>query len=283
MRLAVAGGWLTVMDMAMGAETGPDRGRRRYQRTLFDAVAGLYQASRPGYPGHLVEFVAATAGLDAGSSVLEVGCGTGQLTERLAGFGFGLTAIDLGPSMIAAARHRLDGSAVSFQVSSFEDLAAADASFDLVISGASFHWVDPEVRFAKSARLLRPGGWLALLGVDERYDEPFGTALAGMWAARGDTGGAWVTQAVDAEVIAGTGLFGDPVCRTDTQRMNRPADVVIGVENTRATSLSWPEDIRREFTAEVRQYLGPQAEAHVTLQTTVTMAPVLRRASGGSR
>jgi len=65
--------------------------------------------------------------------------------------------------------------------------------------------------------------------------------------------------------------------------MTRPADVVIGVENTRATSLSWPEDIRREFTAEVRQYLGPQAEAHVTLQTTVTMAPVLRRASGGSR
>src|SRR5262252_2060309 len=49
MRLAVAGGWLTVMDVAMGAETGPDRGRRRYQRTLFDAVAGLYQASRPGY------------------------------------------------------------------------------------------------------------------------------------------------------------------------------------------------------------------------------------------
>jgi len=76
---------------------------------LFDGVAGLYQASRPGYPGQLVEFVAATAGLNAGSSVLEVGCGTGQLTERLAGFGFGLTAIDIGPSMIATARHRLDG------------------------------------------------------------------------------------------------------------------------------------------------------------------------------
>src|SRR5262245_8299133 len=147
-RLAVAGGPLTVLDV--GAETEQERGKRRYQRALFDGVAGLYQASRPGYPGQLVEFVVATAGLDAGSTVLEVGCGTGQLTERLAGFGFGLTAIDIGPSMIAAARHRLDGSAVSFQVSSFEDLAAADASFDLVICGASFHWVDPEVRFAKS-------------------------------------------------------------------------------------------------------------------------------------
>src|SRR5262249_61063075 len=136
---------------------------------------GRYKHRRRGYQGHLGEFVAAAAGLDAERSALEVGCGTGQLTERLAGFGFGLPAIGRGPSMIAAARPRLDGSAVSFQVSSFEDLAAADASFDLVISGASFHWVDPEVRFAKSVRLLRPGGWLALLGVDERYDEPFGT------------------------------------------------------------------------------------------------------------
>jgi hypothetical protein len=97
-----------------------------------------------------------------------------------------------------------------------------------------------------------------------------------MWAARGDTGGAWVTQAVDADVIAGTGLFGDPVCRTETQRITRSADVVIGVENTRATSLSWPEDVRRGFTEELRRYLGSQAEAHLTLQTTVTMAPVLR-------
>src|SRR5215467_7809539 len=85
-----------------------------------------------------------------------------------------------------------------------------------------------------------------------------------------------VTQAVDADVIADTGLFGDPVCRTDTQRITRSADVVIGVENTRATSLSWPGDVRREFTEELRRYLGPQAKAHLTLQTTVTMAPVLR-------
>jgi ubiquinone/menaquinone biosynthesis C-methylase UbiE len=261
----------------MGAETGQERGKRRYQRALFDDVAGLYQACRPGYPSQLVEFVVATAGLDAGSSVLEVGCGTGQLTGRLAGFGFGLMAIDIGPSMIAAARRCLDGSAVSFQVCSFEDLVAADASFDLVISGAAFHWVDPEVRFAKSARLLRPGGWLAVLGVDERYDDPFGTALAGMWAARDDTGGAWVTQAIDADVIAGTGLFGEPACQAQEQRITRPADVVIGVENTRATSLSWPEDIRREFTEELRQYLGPQAVVHLTLQATATMAPVLRQ------
>jgi ubiquinone/menaquinone biosynthesis C-methylase UbiE len=259
-----------------GHETEQERSKRRYQRTLFDGVAGLYEACRPGYPEHMVEFVGATAGLGAGADALEVGCGTGQLTECLAGLRCNLTAIDIGTSMIAAARRRLEGSAVSFQVASFEDLDAADASFDLVISGAAFHWIDPEVKFAKSARLLRPGGWLAVLDIAERYDDPLGTALTGMWAARNDTGGAWVKRAPDADVMSGSGLFGDPVVQLCTQRFTRPADVVIGVENTRATSLSWPDDVRLGFTEELRHHLGSAAEAHLTLHTTVTLAPVLR-------
>jgi ubiquinone/menaquinone biosynthesis C-methylase UbiE len=58
--------------------------------------------------------------------------------------------------MIDAAWHELEGSAVSFQVSSFEDLAEPDASFDLIVSSAAFHWIDPEVRLAKPARLACP-------------------------------------------------------------------------------------------------------------------------------
>jgi 2-polyprenyl-3-methyl-5-hydroxy-6-metoxy-1,4-benzoquinol methylase len=83
--------------VAMGQETELDRSKRRYQRTLFDGVAPLYEASRLGYPSDIVEFVVTTAALSAGSTVLEVGCGTGQLTERLAYFGFSLTAIDMRP------------------------------------------------------------------------------------------------------------------------------------------------------------------------------------------
>jgi hypothetical protein len=111
--------------------------------------------------------------------------------------------------------------------------------------------------------------------MDERYDDPFGAALAGLWAARDDTGGAWVKRAPDAEVLAATGLFGEPVCRTDTQRATRTTDVVIGVENTRATTLSWPEDARWRFTQEMRDCLGSATEAHLTMRTVVTMAPVL--------
>jgi ubiquinone/menaquinone biosynthesis C-methylase UbiE len=266
----------------MGAETEQERSKRRHQRTLFNGVAPLYEASRLGYPSDIVEFAVATAAVGAGSEVLEVGCGTGQLTERLACFGFRLTAIDLGPSMISAARRRGDGSAVSFEVASFEDFAAPEASFELIISGTAFHWVDPEVRFRKPARLLRPGGWLALLETGERYDDPFGAALLGLWAARSDDGGARLRgpHFADTEAIAGTGLFETPIHKTHTQRIVRPAETVVGVENTRATSLSWPDDIRREFTEQLRHHLRSQTEVQLTQQTSLTMARVLPRPPG---
>jgi SAM-dependent methyltransferase len=239
-------------------------------------VARLYQATRPGYPPELVSFIADTAAVSAGSAVLEVGCGTGQLTEALAPFRFDLTAIDAGASLIELARDRVAG--VAFRAVSFEELDAGPGSFGLVVSGAAFHWIDPEVRFVKAARLLRPGGWLAVAGYEEQYDEPVGSALDGMWRARASEVGAWVTRPADDEAISGSGLFGPPAHRAFTWRITRSAQDVIGVENTRATSLSWPPAVRRAFNAELRERLP--AAVGVTVTSAVTMAPVLAAAAG---
>lgn len=258
----------------MGPETARARTKRHHQRTLFDGVARLYQESRLGYPRDLVEFALAAAGVGAGSNVLEVGCGTGQLTEALVRQGFRLTAIDIGPSMIAAARRRLGDAAVSFRVASFEDYAAAEATLDLIVSGTAFHWIDPEVAFAKPARLLRRGGWLALLETGERYDGAFETTLRDMWIARSEDGGVSWRQPrfADTEVIARTGLFETPIHQTHTQRIVRSAEAVVGVENTRATSLSWSDDARQEFTAELHHLLRATTEVHLTQETSLTMA-----------
>ena len=265
--------------MTTGTESERERNKRHYQRALFDGIAERYEVSRPGYPAHVVEFVTATAGLGPGAAVLEVGCGTGQLTERLACYGFRLTAIDIGPSMIAAARRRLTGAEVSFEVTSFEDLDAADASFDLIISSAAFHWIDPEVAFSTSARLLRPGGWLALLGTEEHYDDPLGAALDVLWVTHGDTSGAWERRPSDPEAIAATSLFGTPACLADRQRARLPADDVTALESTRATFLSWPHDTQRHFTDELRRLLEAQPAVHLTRHTSVTMTQVLRERS----
>jgi ubiquinone/menaquinone biosynthesis C-methylase UbiE len=175
---------------AVTQESQQDRGARRHHRTLFDGAADLYQSSRPGYSDDIVRFISATAGLGAGARVLEVGCGTGQLTAVLARSGFSLTAIDIGPSMVGTARSRLGDPAITFQVASFEEFAAPAAAFDLIVSAAAFHWIDPEVKYARSARLLRQGGWLAVIDGDESYHDPFGSALHEMWLARSTDDGA---------------------------------------------------------------------------------------------
>lgn len=151
----------------------------------------------------LVEFVVSTAQLNAGARVLEVGCGTGQLTRQLAQYKFDLTAIDTGPAIIASAQRRVVSPSVQFKVISFEDFDAEDGLFDLVVAATAFHWIDPEVKFTKSARLLRPGRWLALLSTGEKYDDPFGSALVDLWAARSHDGGVWVKQRKlsDTEII----------------------------------------------------------------------------------
>ncbi len=260
--------------MATGPETGHARVRRQRQRALFDGAADLYDACRLGYPADLVGFLFATAALEPGSAMLEIGCGTGQLTENLARSGYALTAIDLGPAMVAAARRRLAGAEVSFRVTSFEALAAPAGSFGLIVSGTAFHWLDPEVRVRKSAQLLRPGGWLALLATEERYDDPFGAELLSMWVARSDDGGAWATEArlSDTQIIEDAGLFAEPVTRIGTRQLVLPAEAIVGIESTRATSLSWPDDVRHDFASEIRHRLRAQAEVQLSQQTTLTMA-----------
>ena len=255
------------------------RARRRHRRALFDGVANLYRASRRGYPPECVQLVIDTAGLGPGSAVLEVGCGTGQLTGQLAAHGLAVTAIDIGASMITAARQHLSGSTVWLRVVSFEELDVPDASFDLIISATAFHWLDPDVKFAKAARLLKAGSWLALLNTEERYDDPLGSDLRDMWLGRVDSGeaGAGPVRPPAADLTGAESLFGPPLERSYSRRIVLPAQTVIGVETTRATFLSWPAHTRQDFAAELRRRLRHCPDVHLTQQTSLAMARVLPR------
>lgn len=148
------------------AESGPWYGHpvssagsgRRFGR-VFDTVAVQYDAHRPTYPDELVE--RACDGLAAGDPVLEVGCGSGQLTRSLARRGLEVTAVDPGSRLLAVAARGIGG--VRFVNAPFETAELATDSFRGVFSAAAFHWVDPDLSWARAADVLSPGGTLALL------------------------------------------------------------------------------------------------------------------------
>jgi SAM-dependent methyltransferase len=149
-------------------------GRRRLRR-VFEEVPELYDRVRPGYPDELFADLGAIAGLDKGSSVLEVGAGTGQATGALAALAGSVTALEPGPGLAALARRRLAavGNA-EVETSAFEDWDDRGRRFDALVAASSWHWVDPSVGWRRAHALLRPGGWLALLGnvVVRRPGEP---------------------------------------------------------------------------------------------------------------
>lgn len=137
---------------------------RRSQSAVFNRVAVEYQRSRPAYPEELVERACELAGLRRGDRVLEIGCGTGQLTRSLVARGLRVTAVEPGDQLIELTRDSLiDPQAVSFVHARFED-AELPPDLAAVFSAAALHWLDPTTSWRRVAEVLSPGGTLALLG-----------------------------------------------------------------------------------------------------------------------
>src|SRR5436190_9191407 len=153
----------------------PESTARRYGK-VFDEIAAEYDRHRPAYPDGLVDHACRVAGIRSGDRVLEVGCGSGQLTRGLAARGLHVTAVEPGKSLIALARQNLAGAGgVEYVNDQFEDALLPGEQFQAVFSASAFHWIDPEVSWQKAADVLVPGGTLALVqycGLEEPRSKP---------------------------------------------------------------------------------------------------------------
>lgn len=137
--------------------------RRKDPRFSFDEASREYDEVRPGYPKELVEDVIQISCIRKDGRILEVGCGTGQVTLSFAVLGYSMLCLDFGRNLVEIAREKCkDYPNVEIRCVSFEEWEPERKAFDLLISATAFHWIRPEVGYIRAAEVLKDNGYLAL-------------------------------------------------------------------------------------------------------------------------
>lgn len=128
----------------------------------FGQVADAYDRARPSYPKEAAQWLVGK-GLVAPSQarVLELGAGTGKLTEQLCGLGHQVVATDPSEPMLRRLRKRAPQAAAALACA--ESIPLMARSVDVVVAGQAFHWFVSDRAIPEIARVLRPGGTLALV------------------------------------------------------------------------------------------------------------------------
>jgi SAM-dependent methyltransferase len=127
----------------------------------FDAVGEAYERGRPSYPQAAIDLLAAELGLGPGRDAVDLAAGTGKLTRLLLETGARVVAVEPVGGMRRVVRTVLP--AVPVLDSTAERIPLPGAAADAVLVGQAFHWFDAAAALAEIARVLRPGGGLALL------------------------------------------------------------------------------------------------------------------------
>ncbi|MEV6115199.1 class I SAM-dependent methyltransferase [Streptomyces sp. NPDC052109] len=261
--------------------------RTRLSRT-FDEDAELYDRARPGYPPELYDDLAELAGVDSGSRVLEVGCGTGQVTVPLARRGCRITAVEAGARMAAVARRNLAGAgAVDVVTAEFESWPLPGEPFDAVVSATAFHWIDPAVRMTKAADALRPGGALAVVRTQhvrggteeffvevqrcyERFDPETPPGLRPPAAAD-------IDGSDHAEEVARSGRFGPTVFRRYEQDLTYTTSEYLALLRTFSGHRALPDTARDGLLGCVASLLDGRYGGRVTRRNLVELGVSYRR------
>jgi trans-aconitate methyltransferase len=128
--------------------------------TAWDAE--LYAANTAHHRRHDEDFLGGLR-VPAGARVLDVGCGVGDFTARLAGLADSVLGVDADAGMVATAASRYGAESVRFAVARAQELdrVVPAGSMDAVFSVAALHWVpaaEHPATLAQVRRVLRPGG-----------------------------------------------------------------------------------------------------------------------------
>ena len=184
--------------------SGAEPHRFRLLAEGFGGDPERYHRARPDCPQALVDQIVAAS---PGREVLDVGIGTGIAAQAFQAAGCTVLGVDPDERMAEYARRR----GLQVEVARFEEWEPAGRTFDAVIAGQTWHWLDPGAGAAKAALVLQPGGRLAVFwnamelpsDVGEALADAFRRVVPGAPAARAPTGGPAGYQAFYAKAPDG--------------------------------------------------------------------------------
>jgi SAM-dependent methyltransferase len=225
-----------------------NRDEHRGRATSFAAVADAYERSRPGYPEDAVRWLVGEEPRD----IVDLGAGTGKLTRSLVALGHRVIAVEPLPEMIAHLRKAVPG--VTAVEGGAEAIPLAAGSADIVTAAQAFHWFDHGPALREIARVLRPGGWLALVWNTRDDQEPWVAQLS-----EAAIGRETVEERDAGEPIAESGLF-EQVERASfpyVQRLDREGLVDLVLSRSYCAVLTLEE--RAPVLARVQQIFDEHA------------------------
>jgi SAM-dependent methyltransferase len=261
-------------------EEQPDR---EQLRTTFETVAERYDAARPTYPPALLDDLVELARIPADGRILEIGPGTGKASVALAERGYALVGVELGPQLAELARRNLSPFPQARTViADFErwEPPEPEEPFDAVVAFTAFHWIAPDVRYAKPARLLRPGGALAVVETKHVLPagaDPFWTDVQADFDAivpHPDNRPPPAPEDVGdlREEIEASGLFRDVEVRRHFWDVEYGPDEYVALLGTYSVNLALPAAQRDELFARIHARIARQGNVRKTYLATLNVA-----------
>jgi SAM-dependent methyltransferase len=145
----------------------------------FTGLADTYARCRPTYPPAAIDFIVMRCGLGSLSLIVDVGCGTGISSRLFAERGVRVVGIEPNAEM----RHKAESQPLPpgvptpvYREGRAEATEMPDGVADLVLAAQAFHWFDAQAALREFHRILKPGGWVALVWNERDESDPFTAA-----------------------------------------------------------------------------------------------------------
>lgn len=237
-----------------------------------EGVVAAYVHRTPYPPALFERLLQLTPGRGA---LLDLGCGPGKLTLTLAPRFENVLAVDPSAAMLRLAQ-RLDAGAnphIAWTQAFAEDVPLP-ANLDLIVAGASIHWMDAPRLFPRLAAALAPQGQMAILGGDGPAAAPWIAAWNQTivdWV--GKLGGQWNDPGHTARVTGHQPWFDLAATEVFTAPITQAVDDLIEAEHSRATwSRAKMGPLAKAFGADLRAVVAPYAtDGKVTFEISSTL------------